>query len=252
MFKNFGLAVLALVVIGSGAVLAEDGDLGFDLGADFYSKYIWRGINVNDDYVFQPSVNVTYESFTVGVWGNLDFTDYAGEQGEFSEIDYYVDYTCPMPGLEGVSLSVGVINYHFPSLVGDTTEVYWGLAFDMPLSPSVTVYHDIDEIDGTYVSFAVGHDFGTIAKLTEDMPLGMDFSASLGYGDTDYNKGYWASTENSGLNDLMLSVSFPFEVSGVSVSPSLNYVSIMDGGIRSVDSAASDYFFTGISLSKSF
>ncbi len=86
------------------------------------------------------------------------------------------------------------------------------------------------------------------------MPVGMDFSASLGLGDSDYNAGYWGDTENAGLNDLTLSISFPFEIAGFSVSPSLNFVTLVDGGIGSTDAYAqsSDYFFTGISFSKSF
>jgi uncharacterized protein (TIGR02001 family) len=254
MFKRFrsGLAVLTLIVICSSVAIAEEASkIDFEVTTDFYSKYIWRGINVNDDYVFQPGISASYKGLTAGVWGNLDLTDYLGEEGEFSEVDYYLDYSAEVPGIDGVSYSVGVINYHFPSLVGDTTEIYWGFAFDLPLSPMFTVYHDIDEIDGTYASFAVGHEFGTIADLGGGVEVGMDFGASLGIGDSDYNTGYWG-TKDAALNDLALSVSFPFEVAGFSVSPSLNYVSIVDGGIRSADGASSDYFFTGISLSKSF
>ena len=254
MFKRFrsGLAVLTLIVVCSSVAIAEEASkIEFEVTADFYSKYIWRGINVNDDYVFQPGISATYKGLTAGVWGNLDLTDYLGEEGEFSEVDYYLDYSAEVPGIDGVSYSVGLINYHFPSLVGDTTEVYWGLAFDLPLSPMFTVYHDIDEIDGTYASFAVGHEFGTVADLGGGVEVGMDFGASLGLGDSDYNTDYWG-TKDAALNDLALSVSFPFKVAGFSVSPSLNYVSIMDGGLRSADGASSDYFFTGISLSKSF
>ena len=252
MFKKISLAVLLLTVVSGSAVFGEESnELSFELGADFYSKYIWRGIVVTDDYAFQPSINVSYGGLTAGVWGNVDMTSYTGNSGEFTEVDYTLDYSGQMPGLEKVSYSVGLINYHFPSVVGDTTEIYWGLGLDIPLSPSVTVYHDIDEIDGTYASFAIGHDFGTIAELAEDMPVGMDFSASVGIGDSDYNNGYWG-TDDTAANDLLLSVSFPFELAGFTVSPSLNYISIMDGGIRDADGDSSDYFVTGISLSMSF
>lgn len=256
MFKKIGLglAALMLLVISSGFAVAEESGVEFGISADFYSKYIWRGQNLNDDYAFQPGVSASFAGFTAAVWGSLDMTDYGDNSGEFTEIDYSLDYTADMPGIEGLSYYLGVINYHFPSIVGDTTEVYWGLALDVPLSPSVTVYHDIDQIEGTYASFAIGHDFGTVFEFAEDVGVGMDFSASLGLGDDDYNAGYWGDTENAGLNDLMLSVSFPFEIAGFSVSPSLNYVTLVDGGIASTDaySQSSDYFFTGISLSKSF
>jgi hypothetical protein len=257
MLRKIGLrlVVLASMVVSCGVVVAEQADgIEFGISSDFYSKYIWRGQNLNDDYVFQPGITASYAGFTAGVWGNLDMTSYGDNSGEFTEVDYSIDYSGDVPGVKGVSYAVGLINYHFPSASGDTTEVYWGLAFDLPLSPSVSVYHDIDQIEGTYASFAIGHDFGTIAELAEGMPVGMDFSAALGLGDKDYNAGYWDAGEDAGLNDLMLSVSFPFEFAGFSVSPSLNYVTIVDGGIRSTDAydTSSDYFFTGISLSKSF
>lgn len=254
MFKKFGLAILVLTAISSGVVLAEEtGGIEFEASADFVSKYIWRGQNLNDDYAFQPGVSASYAGFTAGAWGSLDMTDISDNSGEFTEVDYSLDYSGEVPGVEGVSYSVGIINYHFPSVVGDTTELYWGLALDMPLSPSVTVYHDIDQADGTYASFGIGHDFGTIADLGGGIEVGMDFSAALGIGDEDYNNFYWGTTDG-GLNDLALSVSFPFEVAGFTVAPSLNYVTLVDGGIRDTDSYAqsSDYFYTGISLSKSF
>ena len=94
-------------------------------------------------------------------------TNYADNSGEFTEVDYYFGYEGDVPGVDGVSFEAGVINYHFPSATCDTTEIYWGFGFDLPLSPSVTVYHDIDAIDGTYVSFGFAHDFGTIVELAE-------------------------------------------------------------------------------------
>lgn len=252
MLKKFGLAALVLMAISSGVAIAEEtGSIDFEASVDFVSKYIWRGINTNDDYAFQPNLSASYSGMTAGVWGSLDLTDFSGNSGEFTELNYYLDYTAEVPGANGINFSVGLINYHFPSAAGDTTEIYWGLAFDMPLSPSVTVYHDIGAIDGTYASFAIGHEFGTIAELSESVEVGMDFSASLGLGDADYNTGYWG-TEDTALNDLVLSISFPFELGGFSLAPSLSYISVVDGGLRDADGDSSDYFVTGFSLSKSF
>ena len=56
------------------------------------------------------------------------------------------------------------------------------------------------------------------------------------------------------LNDLAISVSFPTEIAGWTLAPSLNYVTLVSDSIRASDSfsSESDYFFVGISLSKSF
>ena len=151
-------------------------------------------------------------------------------------------------------MSVGVINYYFPS-GEDTTEIYWGFAFDLPLLPSVTVYHDVDDVKGTYVSVGVGHSIEKIAELCPEIPIAMEIGASLGWGSESYNKAYWGGpATGSGLNDLTVGVAFPIESGGWTVAPSFNYVTLMDSDVRKSDTfdKASDYFFTGISLSTSF
>lgn len=227
--------------------------VGLELTADFYSKYIWRGQNLNDDYAFQPGAAITFGGLTAAVWGSLDLTNYSGNSGEFTEVDYSLDYSGDVPGIDGLSFLVGVIHYHFPSIAGDTTELYWGFALDAPLNPSVTVYHDIDEIDGTYISFGLSHSIDRIIELTPNMPVGLEIGASLGIGSSDYNKGYWGV---SGIraNDLAFSIAFPMEIAGWTFAPSINYVTLVSDGLRKSDAYAksSDYFFTGLSLSKSF
>ena len=247
--------ICAAMLIAAGTALAEDieSKLEFNLSADFFGKYVWRGQNLNDDPVFQPGASVTYEGLTAGVWGNLDLTSINGESGEFTEVDYFLDYSADVPGVEGVGFSVGIINYHFPSVAGDTTELYWGFSFDTLLSPSITVYHDIDQVDGTYASLAIGHTFEDIFTLESGESVGLELSASLGYADSDYNTAYWG-VNSSKANDLTTSIAIPFEIAGISVTPSLNYVTLLSDTMRATDSydTSSDYFFAGISFSKSF
>ena len=84
------LVVLSMVAFGSGAVLAGE-EIGFELSADFSGKYIWRGQNLNDDQVFQPGISAAYGNFTAGIWGNLDLTGINDRNGDFLEMDYYLD-----------------------------------------------------------------------------------------------------------------------------------------------------------------
>jgi len=51
-----------------------------------------------------------------------------------------------------------------------------------------------------------------------------------------------------------MSVSFPVALGSWTVSPSLNYVTLLSSDIRSQDTyrQESDYFFAGISIGKSF
>jgi hypothetical protein len=232
----------------------EEKGIAFEVTADYMGKYIWRGQNLSDDPVFQPGVSASFGGFTAAWWGSMDTTKINGNSGEFVEHDYSLDYSGDVPLVDGVGFSVGVINYYLPSSE-DTTEVYWGFGFDLPLSPSVTVYHDVDDVKGTYISTGVGHSVEKIGELGADTPIGLDFGASLGWGSASYNKAYWGSTINTGkMNDLTLSLSFPFEIGGWSLSPSLNYVNLVNGQVRETDtySKKSDYFFAGIGASKGF
>lgn len=244
-----------VLFLGSSVVFAEN-EVGIEVTADYFGKYIFRGQNLSDDPVFQPSLSISYDNFTAGIWSNMDLRNINGNSGDFSEVDYSLDYSSTLPGIEGVGYSVGVIYYDFPGTkIKDTTEVYWGLNFDLPLSPSITVYHDVDEAEGSYVSLSFGHSIEKVAELGPDIPVGMELGTSLGWGSGSYNKYYWG-TEQSKMQDLTFSVSFPMEIAGWSLSPNLNYVTLVSDHLRDAPivygKGASDFFFAGISLSKSF
>ena len=229
----------------------ENFDIEFT--ADYVSKYIWRGQNLTDDPVFQPGVSAGYKGLTAAIWGNLETTGINNNSGEFTEWDYTLDYSGQLPGIEGIGYSIGLINYHFPGVVGDTTEFYWGLNFDLPFSPSITVYHDIAEIKGSYASFGLSHSIDKITEVEPDIPVGMEITADLGWGSSGYNEGYWG-IDNSKLNDLTLSVSFPVELDNWSLIPSMNYVTLLSDDIRDSDvyGTESDFFYVGIGFLKSF
>jgi len=228
--------------------------INFVLSVDYFGKYILRGQNLDDDPVLQSNISVSYGKLTASLWSNFELTNINGNSGDFTELDYSLDYSDMLPDIEGVGYSVGIIYYDFPgTTVKDTTEIYWGLNFDLLLSPSITVYHDVDEAEGSYVLLAAGHSIEKIAELSPDMPVGMEIGASLGWGSGSYNKYYWG-TDQSKLNDLALSVSFPVEIAGWTVAPSLNYVTLVSDDIRATDiyGTDSDFFFAGVSLSKRF
>ena len=247
MRKSMVLACITIVLFGAAAVPAEEDGPSVSVTSDFFSKYIWRGQNVTDDWVWQPGASISYKGLTGGFWGNLDLTDENDESGQFIEYNYYVDYSAQIN--DTVGFSVGGIYYYFPGS-DDTTELYWGFSFDVPASPAITVYHDIDEIDGTYATFSVGHSF----ENPGDLPFGVDLGASLGWGDSSYNDGYWSTDTievDSELNDLTLTVGFPFEVGGLSVTPSLAYVALLGSDVR--DAADDDsIFYAGVGLAYEF
>jgi len=248
------LIVLFLATLMSNRTLKAQDEVSIGASADIFSKYVWRGQNLVDDWVLQPGASIGYKNLTASVWGNLDLTDENGYKGEFSEIDLSLDYSGQVPGIDILGYSVGFINYDFPVSGGfdETWEVYWGFSLDVLASPSVTVYHDVDEAEGTYVSFGIGHSFENVVELGSDTGLEVDLSAGIGWGSSGYNKFYWGP-DKSAMNDLVLSAAFPFEVAGFTVTPSVNYVTLMSDEIRSPNAYGSnDMWYAGVGFSKEF
>ncbi|MEN6428505.1 MAG: TorF family putative porin [Phycisphaerales bacterium] len=237
------LVILALSYGRCGMAQETDTVFGLTVTTDFFSKYVWRGQNITNDWVFQPGVCATWGDVTLGYWGSLDLTDENGEPGEFIEHDWYAG--CSTQINELIGFSVGAIYYYFPSL-GDTAELYWGLSLDAPASPSLTVYHDVDAVDGAYAALSVHH---SIEKLGH-LPFGIDLAANLGWGSSNYNDAYWG-VESCELNDLTLTAGFPFEIVGTSVTPRITCITLLGGDIRDVADDET-MVVAGIGLAKEF
>ena len=112
----------------------------------------------------------------------------------------------------------------------------------------------MDEAEGSYVSLGLGHSIENIAELGPDWAVGLHVGAALGWASGSYNKYYWG-TDQSKMQDLTLEVSFPMELwKGWTLTPSLNYVTLLSNDIRDTDAydSAGDYFFAGVGISKSF
>ncbi|MCK4379240.1 MAG: hypothetical protein KAW01_07850, partial [Deltaproteobacteria bacterium] len=117
--------------------------VSLDAEALIISKYVWRGLEVNEDFVLQPSITTAYGGFSFNVWGNMDLTNFGEDEcvytadcddrsGQFTEVDLTIDYTYSW---EKFSLSAGVINYLFPNWDGseDTFELYLSGSVDVLL-----------------------------------------------------------------------------------------------------------------------
>ena len=240
---------------------AKDVKVCVDAEALIISKYIWRGLEVNEDPVLQPSLTVAYGGFSFNIWGNMDITNFGEDEcvytsdcesraWQFTEIDLTLDYS---HSFDKVTLGAGIISYQFPNWDGseDTHEVYLAISYDGLLAPALTIYYDFDEIDGFYANFSVGHSF-TINDKT-----GIDLSGSIGYGDSDYNAAYFG-VDDGALVDVNCSVALPFQVTDkITITPMLNLTSIVDSDLKdSVESNSccdnETNIYGGVAVSFSF
>ena len=239
------------MMLGTMTLASAEDKVAVGVTADVFSKYIWRGQNVVDDWVLQPGASVGYQGLTGSVWGSMDLTGEVVGEGQLTETDLTIDYSNKFPGLDVLSYSVGAIYYSFLNLSAHpTAEAYGGLSLGVPLTPAVRWFYDFDLIEGSYVQFSVGHTIEKIRKWGDDCQCDVQLGASVGYGSDGYNNGYFGVDEG-GLNDLTLTAGVPFTFGKLTIKPSLGYSMMIDEDIRDA-TGKSDNFWGGIGAAYNF
>ncbi|MEN6521353.1 MAG: TorF family putative porin [Armatimonadota bacterium] len=242
-----------------------------DLG--YVSQYIWRGIPLNTDPAFQPSITISHPSgLSFNLWGSMDTTNIAGKSGDLTEADYTLNYAWETKGRE---MNAGVSCYTYPNTTDSgTSEIFMSMCFGGTLAATLSANYDIDEADGYYLTLGVGHDCATAWKKAPKLGL----SAKVSYGSDKFVKyyyngysemnksrsaktaikpGYYMPQVNkSAFTDVILSVSMPYTMkNGMTLAPNVNYTMIIDSDIKDVMKAAREdrnNFFAGVTLSTSF
>ena len=220
------------------------------------SAYVWRGQVLGKDPVAQPGLTGSMGGLSVNAWSSLNL-DGTETDGEFTEMDWTVSYS---QAVGPVELGAGVVQYTFPnstietedgtvSAYPGTVEVFASVGVDVLLAPSLTVYYDLDEIDGLYAMASIGHSFDLVEKVA------LDLSASLGFGDKDYNEGYFGHDE-AALNDLVLGAALPITFAErIVVRPSISYMLLPDSDLGDAAELAygkKDSLYGGVTVSCSF
>ena len=212
------LAVAAIAAVPASA--QEEKDWSIELGLDYSTLYMFRGINLlgEDQEVWTPRAVVTYGNWSVwsyGYIGNFDAFDDDGNpagEGNYEEFDFALDYTFSVG--ETFSLTVGAVTYLYDAEtelgVGflDTWELYAIASWDVFLAPTLTYAQDIDAIDGGFLTIDISHDWELSEKvgLSAMGQLGVDF----GYNRPgDREAGVEASSAD--LNHWMVGLDLPIQ-----------------------------------------
>ncbi len=251
------LLVLSMTLLMGSVFAEEQKTFSAAVSANYYNKYIWRGQNVNDTSVLQTNASGSAYGFTGSIWSNIDLTNDSHfapiNAGDFSEIDYTLDYSHSMPGDSKVGFSLGVLHYLFPNTSApSTTEIYGALSFRIPASPKITWYRDVNLINGSYIQVTAGHTFEKIAKWNEDYYIGLSLNGSLAVAGSGYNSGYFG-VDQTKFNDLAIGVGVPFTLKHFCITPSVNMSSMLHKqiGDATFGKKRNNAWF-GVGLSKSF
>lgn len=233
------------------ALYADDDEVKYLFTADYFNKYVWRGQNLNNGSVFQPSIAVSKNGFAASIWGNLELTDSRKHAGEFTEFDYGLDYTSPIQEVNWISFSIGALYYDFPNTSEKpTTELYGGLSFDLPLTPYIKWYRDTQVNNGSYIQMGIGHTIEKLHEFSDKCYCDLQIGTSVGYGSSRYNRVY-LNTEGGKLNDWTSFVALPFCLDKWIIKPSINYSTMLNEDIRKANQRNDNVWF-GINLSREF
>ena len=153
-----------------------------NLNNSFYSHYIWRGYELShNSFVMFPTVTITYKGFSLNWWGDID-TDYAGEPEGFQcwEQDYLAWYSNSWKKL---NYTIGYIYYNTKNHAHwDTQEMWVSLGLNTLLSPTLSVWYDIEDSGSWYYNLAVSHSIPiSKERVCWKNDLSLDLGGSVAY-----------------------------------------------------------------------
>jgi hypothetical protein len=213
-----------------------------DLEFGWFNKYADRGVITVDDPVTQGAVGLEYGNWYVNLWGNLDLTEENSEKYKFSELDYTIEYRSEIGGIGEYSL--GAIFYDFEKAPG-TTELTASFTFYAPLSPNISAFYDVEEIDGLYLAGSVSE---SIALGDE---LALECEALIGWATGNYNAGSLGTDGGSSLQDVTLRAALPIAMGDWTISPMVSWSAICANNLRKL-AGRDDFVFFGVTLGTDF
>ena len=117
MKRNRVLSVLlTLVMIGITAETISAQHLSLSAGGDIVSRYIWRGINVNDQVNIQPYITFNYGDFSLGTWGSYGLSHLNSSDKDYAlqaEFDTWLSLT--FVHTKTVNVTAIFTDYFFPN-----------------------------------------------------------------------------------------------------------------------------------------
>jgi hypothetical protein len=231
------LLISGLLAVSSMPLFAEEEKPTGDATVAVLSKYVWRGQELSrNSIVVQPSLTAGYKGFSVNLWGNLDTspyysgTDDKSYSSAWNETDFTLSYSKTI-GL--FNLGAGYIYYGLGAANKDAVdpldsqEIFASVGLNTILSPTLTVYKEIDHYNQWYFLLGVSHAF----ELNKMVSLKLAATASylLSTDEATYptfdNNAVATSDKFSNLHDGTLTVSLPVKATSyITLTPTVSYV----------------------------
>jgi hypothetical protein len=240
--RVLGTAVVLSATVAFTTPCHSQTEVGVDLG--LFSSYVWRGLSRTNKPVAEPALYVSFPissaSLTLGGWANVDLGAYddladdiaegGGTSFNLSEFEPYAELSFPVGK---ATLTGGVIGYVYPNdeaapnaaglltSESNTLEIYGKLGYDAPLSPELSIYYDVDKIQGAYIEGTVSYSLPASENVSVDLGALAGFSAGQGLSDDPDESANFA---DDGFTHLDLSAGIPFTTGAVSITPVIHLV----------------------------
>lgn len=203
-------SLASLICLGLAGLSAATAKIDWSFETSYYNKYVWRGVNLANEGVLQPSLTGSWNGWTVNFWGNYELTDentYYGTSTGKNRITEWDSTLSRSFDFEGGTANVGITHFDFPNTGGaSTTELFATFTFKQSFSPYISVAYDIDETDGFYAKF--GGNYGVPCALVKG--ANWNLGAWVGYGSEKFNN-FWYNNNESGMADYGLEAKMSYD-----------------------------------------
>lgn len=211
----------------------------FEMYVDFYSAYVWRGMVLTEEPVWQPNAMLglnlgDYGKVYTELFANFNTTTRAhhNQCGGIDEIEYALGYEVDVSFL---TLGIAHIWHTYPSI---TDSQYEASSREISLSaeidneyvvPFVETYVDYARVDGVYAIAGLRKEI----KVGDQLTLGAE--VTLGGGTNPYTEYYFGNNSKSGLVDGNIAIFSKFDITdNVFIGARIAYMAVLDSDIQGI------------------
>ena len=218
------IATVTILLLAVPAFASWDGSVD----ASVQSAYLWRGMVLNDEPVFQPSLTLSHGGFSASFWANVDLTGVAGHRLEPTEVDSWIAYTWEAGHF---TFTVTAYDYSFPHGAAPSTQEIWaGVTWKTFFSPSLTVVRDVNEAEGTYLLLSGTQSLGLLRGPASE---GLVLSVNFGHATREYTRFYFPELRADHVNDYGVRLDWPVTLGPGTLKMGVQYSAFTDGRVRS-------------------
>jgi len=208
---------LVAAVLATGMLAAETSEIGVSANMAITSNYVWRGMTQSKNSpAIQGGIDVDFKGLYAGVWGsNIEF----GDAKASLEADAYLGYSNEVSGF---SYDIGYTQFIYPNQSSELNfgEAHAKLGYDFEVVALGAAYYYGIETNDLEPENAW--------EASVSVPLPMEFSVDVTYGDYDSSGAYYLLGVNKSFGKFDFTLAYTAnDADGDSDAEQDNFVATM-------------------------